>query len=123
MLTQTHQRIEQFEDAHSIKAPMWAAPQQFPQKLVGMEQGNVVDIVRLKPEPFHVIGRHAQLTHVCIPGDSISRRHAVLVHNGERNEVHIADINSTNGTFINKILIEPLELYKISISFSFLYFW
>ena len=122
MATTARQRIEQLDANRNFKAPVWAIPQQFPTKFVGVEMGTVVDIVLLKPEPFHVIGRHEQLTHVCIPGRTLSRRHAVLVHDGERGEVFLADLSSSNGTFINGAPIEPLELYKISIFFFFFFF-
>ncbi|CBJ29493.1 conserved unknown protein [Ectocarpus siliculosus] len=47
-----------------------------------------------------VLGRNSKMCHERLDHESISRRHAALVHNGD-GDVFAADLGSTHGTYVN----------------------
>lgn len=47
-----------------------------------------------------VLGRNSKMSHEVLDHQSISRRHAALVHNGD-GDVFAADLGSTHGTYLN----------------------
>lgn len=47
-----------------------------------------------------VLGRNSKMSHEVLDHQSISRRHAALVHNGD-GDVFAADLGSTHGTYVN----------------------
>ena len=53
-----------------------------------------------------VLGRNSKMSHVVLTHESISRRHAALVHNGD-GDVFAADLGSTQGTYVNGCKIAP----------------
>ena len=52
------------------------------------------------PDSPALIGRDADLCQVVIPNGSVSRRHAVIAHDGNR--FTIEDLGSRNGTYVNQ---------------------
>lgn len=52
-----------------------------------------------------IIGKDARRVQVCIAHESISRMHAMVVKEGEN--CIIEDLNSTNGTRVNNVLLKP----------------
>ena len=71
----------------------------------------------LSPEPIAkiieltsnlmTIGRTEENT-ICIPDDNISKRHGILVRDGDEYQLH--DFNSTNGTFVDGQRIMAVKL-------------
>lgn len=53
-----------------------------------------------------VLGRNSKMSHEVLEHQSISRRHAALVHNGD-GDVFAADLGSTHGTYVNGCKIAP----------------
>src|SRR6266478_9938250 len=53
------------------------------------------------------IGRTEENT-ICIPDDNVSKRHGILVRDGDEYQLH--DFNSTNGTFVNGERIMAVKL-------------
>lgn len=53
-----------------------------------------------------VLGRNSNMSHEVLRHQSISRRHAALVHNGD-GDVFAADLGSTHGTYVNGCKIAP----------------
>lgn len=47
-----------------------------------------------------VLGRNSKMSHEVLDHQSISRKHAALVHNGD-GDVFAADLGSTHGTYVN----------------------
>ncbi|CAM9555038.1 unnamed protein product [Ectocarpus sp. 4 AP-2014] len=47
-----------------------------------------------------VLGRNSKMCHERLDHESISRRHAAFVHNGD-GDVFVADLGSTHGTYVN----------------------
>jgi len=52
-----------------------------------------------------IIGKDAGRVQVCIAHESVSRMHAMVVKEGEN--CIIEDLNSTNGTRVNNVLLKP----------------
>ena len=71
----------------------------------------------LSPEPIAkaidltsnlmTIGRTEENT-ICIPDDNVSKRHGILVRDGDEYQLH--DFNSTNGTFVDGQRIMAVKL-------------
>lgn len=65
---------------------------------------------------FHlpcVIGKMAGCVDVCLKDPSVSRMHARIERQGD--QLFIQDINSTNGTYLNGIRLEPNEKMEITL--------
>jgi pSer/pThr/pTyr-binding forkhead associated (FHA) protein len=59
------------------------------------------------------IGRTEENT-ICIPDDNVSKRHGILVRDGDEYQLH--DFNSTNGTFVDGQRIMAVKLqHSVSI--------
>jgi pSer/pThr/pTyr-binding forkhead associated (FHA) protein len=54
-----------------------------------------------------MIGR-GEICDICLPDNSISRRHAVLSRSGR--QFTISDRSSTNGTYVNGVKVSQREL-------------
>ena len=59
-----------------------------------------------------IIGQQPECVDKCIKGKGISRIHARLDHNGVC--FTVTDLNSTNGTFVNGVPLEPNETMELS---------
>ena len=67
--------------------------------LVGLVHGtDRLSTIALSPLPFR-IGRRAGL-HITLPAGSVSREHAEFYLDGD--SLHLRDLGSTNGTFVNR---------------------
>ena len=61
----------------------------------------------LDPGQSMLVGRSSS-AELQIEGDSVSRHHALLVHTGQ--QVHVSDLDSTNGTFLNNTAVKERVL-------------
>lgn len=80
-------------------------------KLFAMDKGNKQHISLLQLPC--VIGKLAGCVDVCIKDQSVSRMHARVER--QENHLYIQDINSTNGTYLNGIRLEPNEKVEITL--------
>lgn len=69
------------------------------------------DKVKIEEYPFY-IGKNENLVNMIIRDKSVSRKHSVITC--KEDKLFITDLNSTNGTFINGIKLEPNKPYEIS---------
>lgn len=60
-----------------------------------------------------VLGRNSNMSHKVLDHQSISRRHAALVHNGD-GDVFAADLGSTHGTYVNGCKIPSKTATRLS---------
>ena len=67
------------------------------------------------PKQLYIIGRSSKECDIVLDEKSLSRKHATLIYNN-KNEIIIKDLNSRNGTFINKERIKPNEDISFSIN-------
>ena len=58
-----------------------------------------------------VLGRSKQQADIYIPEKSLSRRHASLIT--QKQETKVKDLNSTNGTLLNKKKLPPGEVFTL----------
>ena len=64
-------------------------------------------MIELRPLPFR-IGRRPAL-HLTLPMDSVSAEHAEFFLDGD--DLHLRDLGSTNGTFVNRTRIEDAVVH------------
>ena len=69
----------------------------------------------IMPKQLYIIGRSSKECDIVLDEKSLSRKHATLIYNN-KNEIIIKDLNSRNGTFINKERIKPNEDISFSIN-------
>lgn len=65
-----------------------------------IKDGGNVGTVLAGGRDVTVLGRNSKMSHEVLDHQSISRRHAALVHNGD-GDVFAADLGSTHGTYLN----------------------
>lgn len=65
-----------------------------------IKEGKAVGEVLAGGRDVTVLGRNSKMSHEVLEHQSISRRHAALVHNGD-GDVFAADLGSTHGTYVN----------------------
>lgn len=65
-----------------------------------IKDGKAVGEVLAGGRDVTVLGRNSKMSHEVLEHQSISRRHAALVHNGD-GDVFAADLGSTHGTYVN----------------------
>jgi adenylate cyclase len=75
-------------------------------KLHILSPGSLAATIELT-ESLITIGRTNE-TSICIPDINVSKRHGILVRDGEEYQLH--DFNSTNGTFVNGERIMAVKL-------------
>ncbi|MBQ4511811.1 MAG: FHA domain-containing protein [Anaerolineaceae bacterium] len=61
-------------------------------------------VISLPPSGFVIIGRDNHC-NVVVNNSSVSRNHCKLIING--NSTAVEDLNSSNGTYVNNVLIQP----------------
>lgn len=101
--TEAYERAQGKEEAaygNTVFIP-WAESRE--NKLYGMGKGNK-NHIDLNQLPI-TVGKLAGSVDVVIADQSISRRHVKFMREG--NNVHMTDLNSTNGTFKNGFRLEP----------------
>ena len=67
------------------------------------------------PKKVYTIGRSSKECDLVLDEKLLSRKHAELIYNN-KNEIIIRDLNSRNGTYINKERIEPEKVTLFSIN-------
>lgn len=58
-----------------------------------------------------LIGKRKDNVDICIPAPTISRIHARIVHEGTG--YYLEDLNSTNGTWLDRVQLNPYELHAL----------
>ena len=67
------------------------------------------------PKKLYIIGRSSKECDIVLDEKLLSRKHAELIYI-DKNEIIVRDLNSRNGTFINKEKIEPNKEYLFSLN-------
>ncbi len=82
-------------------------------KLVPLTSGSLGEITISKYDEMIIVGRGKKETDYRIPTTQISRVHAcIYIRN---NGIYVEDRESTNGTYINSVRLEPLHQEKIQV--------
>ena len=81
-------------------SPPWATPPSLVCELHDSANGKTTPLEKATT----VLGRHGELSDVVVPHDSVSRRHAAIVH--REDESFLYDLGSTHGTFLDQARIE-----------------
>lgn len=86
--------------------PSWAVPPSVPVVMHLEEKGAKVQSLDLSRHSSYVLGRSAATAKIVVPDDTVSRQHAAIVHalrgEGGAPSVHIVDLGSTVGTFLDR---------------------
>ncbi|XP_064601680.1 kanadaptin-like [Liolophura sinensis] len=93
------------------KEPSWGGPCEEQYKFEVLKNGTMLEDVDLTTKSFYVIGRLPSCD-VTMEHPSLSRHHAVVQYCSQTSEKHeqgwyLYDLDSTHGTWINKIKIRP----------------
>lgn len=83
--------------------------------LAGRDEAGQVVVITIKDEEIvqpggYVIGRHPELADRVVDQQHFSRRHVRISKEG--NSYYIEDLNSTNGTCINRNKLTPFQKYE-----------
>jgi len=86
--------------------PAWAVVPTLPLSMDLVRGAEIIQSLDVSRKRAYVLGRSKLEADLVVPHDSVSRRHAALVHgaqgaNGEHT-VHIIDLGSTKGTYIDR---------------------
>ena len=82
-------------------------------KLVPLTSGALKEIIISKYDEMILVGRGKRETDYRIPTTQISRVHACIYLRS--NGIFVEDRESTNGTFINSVRLEPLKQERIKV--------
>ena len=82
-------------------------------KLVPLTSGALKEIIISKYDEMILVGRGKRETDYRIPTTQISRVHACIYLRS--NGIFVEDRESTNGTFINSVRLEPLKQERIQV--------
>ena len=109
--TGVHAPTEELEPhgvlGHSARRESLAFARPAPGRYLAVEDGEVTRLVALHQRVTHV-GRGFS-AHLRLDDQSVSRRHAVVVDDGET--TRILDDRSANGTFVNGVRITDAQLH------------
>ena len=101
------------------KEPDWGGPSEVLYSFEVLKKGVIIEDIDLTTKSFHVFGRLPSCD-VTMEHPSLSRYHAVVQHCSIPNEKHsvgwyLYDLDSTHGTWINKIKVKPNTFYKLKV--------
>ena len=109
--TGVHAPTEELEShgvlGHSARRESLAFVRPAPGRYLAIEDGEVTRLVALHQAVTHV-GRGFS-AHLRLDDQSVSRRHAVVVDDGET--TRILDDRSANGTFVNGVRVTDVQLH------------
>jgi len=83
----------------------------------------MLSTIQLESRSFHCFGR-LNNCHVTMAHPTISRFHAVLQYRStfstsdENRGFYLYDLDSTHGTFLNRLRIKPKTYVKVHVSFK-----
>ncbi|CAM9989676.1 unnamed protein product, partial [Discosporangium mesarthrocarpum] len=77
-----------------------------------MKKGQKVESIAAGLRDVTVLGRNSRMAHVLLDHQSISRRHAAIVHNGQGG-VFVVDLGSTHGSYLNGVRIPSKGFKKL----------
>lgn len=102
------------------KEPKWSGLPTRSYSLEVLKSGQIVTTISLNDKSFYVFGRLVNMCDVVLAHPSISRFHAVLqfrLTGDERNPsgFYIYDLESTHGTFLNKMKIKPNMFVRVQV--------
>lgn len=110
--TEAHAPTEELEPhgvlGHSARRESLAFARPAPGRYLAIEDGEVTRLVALRQAVIHVgRGFSADLR---LEDQSVSRRHAVIVDDGDGEGARILDDRSANGTFVNGRRVSDAQL-------------
>jgi len=89
----------------AFEPPAWAVVPPVPVIMQLQEGGQKIQSLDLSRHSSYVLGRSSASAKIIVPHDSVSRQHAAIVHglrgDGGAPSVHIIDLNSAKGTFLD----------------------
>lgn len=100
--------------------PHWAKPQAEALELKVAKEGRALGAVDVSSHAAFVFGRNTEgvtCGAVTLDHDSISRRHAALVHDMQRRS-HLIDLGSRHGTRVNGVALVPRKYHELKLGDS-----
>lgn len=77
-----------------------------------LRKEGAIEQIRLFSFPF-ILGSNQKSVDCTLPYEGVSKRHAVIDNKDAK--YHIMDLGSTNGTFLNGELLNPMESYELKL--------
>uniref|UniRef100_A0A0L8GLA6 FHA domain-containing protein n=1 Tax=Octopus bimaculoides TaxID=37653 RepID=A0A0L8GLA6_OCTBM len=101
------------------KEPYWSGMATKPYSFDVLRNGSIIDKVNLTEKPFFIFGR-LPTCDVTLEHPSLSRYHACIQHCGTtcdryQQGWYLYDLDSTHGTWINKIQVRPKVYHRIRV--------
>lgn len=95
------------EVKNGFQIPKWASKPPAGLHLDVMKEGKMVQKLMIDEKKCYFFGRNKDTCEFVIDHASCSRVHAVLLWHKDLNRSFLVDLNSTHGTFIGKLRLEP----------------
>ncbi|CAF0847861.1 unnamed protein product [Brachionus calyciflorus] len=97
----------QNEVINGFQVPKWASKPPAGLHLDVMKEGKMIQKLMIDEKKCYFFGRNKDTCDFVVDHASCSRCHAVLVWHKDLNRSFLVDLNSTHGTFIGSLRLEP----------------
>ncbi|KPP56637.1 nuclear inhibitor of protein phosphatase 1-like [Scleropages formosus] len=98
-----------------FECPSWAGKPPPGLHLDVVKGDKLIEKLIIDEKKYYLFGRNPDLCDFTIDHQSCSRVHAVLVYHRHLKRVFLIDLNSTHGTFLGRIRLEPHKPQQVPI--------
>lgn len=105
--------------SNGYEPPKWAGKPPSGYHLDVTKDGKLFTKLPIDEKSYYTFGRNLEQTDFCIDHQSCSRVHAALVYHKHLKLFYLTDLNSTHGSHIGNVRLEPNQPTPLQIDASF----